>query len=241
MTKRPESRHLFTDWPDFGREYVIVVLGVLTALLAQQAVESLQWRGKVSAAIADMNNELSGGDGVQGYVRMAIHDCVDQHLNIVRLAVESGDRAKARAAIEGVWVPNNTYDVLARESATASDVASHMPEDRMLNYRIAYDVVPQLDRLADRELVDLAALRALPATGGSLEASEKLAILNAVEALRMDNETMNRDADFMLMRIGVIPLGLDRRRLSRQLADARSHYSGCITSPHRRFTPPPKP
>lgn len=230
---------LFSDWRDFGREYFIVVLGVLTALLAQQAVEALAWRQKVQSATVDMTNELSGGDGVQGYVRMAIHDCVETHLNAVRQAVEAGDRSRARSAIEAVWLPNNTYDSLARESATASDVASHMPQDTMLNFRIAYDVVPQLDRLADRELVDLAALRALPATGGDLEASEKLAANGAIEALRMDNDTMNRDADFMLMRIGVIPLGLDRRRLHRQMAEALGHYPQCITSPHRRFRPPP--
>jgi hypothetical protein len=231
---------LFSDWRDFGREYAIVVLGVLTALLAQQAMQSIEWRHKVDAAVVDMTNELSGGDGVQGYVRMAIHDCVEGHLNAVREAVEAGDRAHARAAIDAVWLPNNTYDSLARESATASDVASHMPQETMLNFRIAYDVVPQLDRLADRELTDLAALRALPATGGPLETSEKLAATAAIEAIRMDNDTMNRDADFMLMRIGVIPLGLDRRRFLRQLGDARAHYPQCINSPHRRFHLPPK-
>ena len=230
---------LFGDWREFFREFTIIVLGVLTALLAQQAVESLTWRQKIHAAIVDMTNELGGGDGVQGYVRMAIHDCVEGHLNAVRTAVERGDRARARREIDGLWLPNNTYDSLARESATASDVAAHMPQQTMLDFRIAYDVVPQLDRLADRELTDLATLRALPASGGQLETSEKLAANGAVEALRMDNDTMNRDADFMLMRIGVIPLGLDKRRFRRQMDEARSHYTQCITSPHRRFTPPP--
>jgi hypothetical protein len=231
---------LFSDWRDFGREYAIVVLGVLTALLAQQAAASLEWRRKVDAAIVDMENELSGGDGVQAYVRMAIHDCVVQRLDRVRQAVEAGDRAQARKWIDATWLPNNTYDALARESATASDVASHMPQDTMLNYRIAYAVVPQLDRLADRELTELAALRAMPATGGTLEPPERLAALTAVEALRMDNDTMNRDADFMLMRIGAIPVGLDRRRFLRQLGDARVQYPQCITSPHRRFHLPRK-
>jgi len=232
-------KKLLGDWQEFTREFLIIVLGVLAALLAQQAVEAVDWRQKVNSAIADMNNELSGGDGAQGYVRMSIHDCVDQRMTVIRQAVEAGDRTRARQMIDSVWLPNNTYDSRALESATASDVASHMPEI-MRNYRIAYDVVPQLDRLADRELMDLAALRALPASGGPLETSEKLAATAAVEALRMDNDTMNRDADFMLMRIGMIPLGLDRSRFIRLLAEARTHYPDCITNPHRRiFRPRP--
>jgi hypothetical protein len=226
---------LVQNWRELVKEWGIIVLGVLTALLAEQAVQSIEWHHKVDAAIADMKNELSNGDGTQAYVRMAMHDCVESRLNAIRSAAEAGDRPRSRRLIDSVWLPNNTYDSLARESATASDVASHMPTATMMQFRIAYDVVPQLDRLADRELTDLARLRALPSTGGVLEASEKLAAINAVEALRMDNDTMNRDGDFVLMRLGLMNLGLQQPRLGHLLNEARAHYPGCLTNPHRRF------
>lgn len=76
MRKRADQRHLFSDWRDFGREYVIVVLGVLTALFAQQAAQSFDWRQKVNAALADMDQELSNGDGPEAYVRLAIYQCL---------------------------------------------------------------------------------------------------------------------------------------------------------------------
>ena len=57
--------HLTHNWREFLKEYGIIVLGVLTALLAEQAVQSFEWRHKVEAAIADMDNELSIGDGPQ--------------------------------------------------------------------------------------------------------------------------------------------------------------------------------
>ena len=41
----------------------IIVLGVLTALLAEQAVQSIDWRHKVEAAIGDMAQELGNADG----------------------------------------------------------------------------------------------------------------------------------------------------------------------------------
>ena len=159
---RVHGPKLFGDWREFGREYAIIVLGVLTALLAQQAAESLKWTQKVAAAVADMDNELGSGDGPQAYARLAMHDCVAARLTNLRSAIEHGDRAAGVALIDTIWFPERTYDSLAREAATASDVASHMPHQHMLQYRITYEVIPDMDRLADRELVDLSRLRALP-------------------------------------------------------------------------------
>src|SRR5689334_16316634 len=174
---RVHGPKLFGDWRDFGREYAIIVLGVLTALFAQQAAESLNWQQKVDAAVADMDNELGSGDGPQAYARLAMHDCVAVRLTNLRSAIEHGDRTAAVELIDTIWFPERTYDSLAREAATASDVASHMPHQRMLQYRITYEVIPDMDRLADRELVDLSRLRALPRNGGALETSEKLAAI----------------------------------------------------------------
>jgi hypothetical protein len=72
VRKRGERRHLFTDWRELAREYVIVVLGVLTALIAQEWVQSIEWQDKVSAAVSDMDQELSNGDGPQALVRLAM-------------------------------------------------------------------------------------------------------------------------------------------------------------------------
>lgn len=228
MTKRPEKRHLFSDWRDFGREYGIVVLGVLTALLAQQAVESLNWHSKVEAAIADMDNELSVGDGPQAFTRLAITNCETTRLDAIRSAIERGDRTRSRTLIDGMWLPSRTYDYLAREAAAASDVSSHLPPDRMLQYRIAYEVVPNMNRLAEKELSDLAGLRALPRTGGPLETAEKVAAIDAVEALRADNDEMTREAGFLLRRMKVIGLGLDRVSIARNMGDVPSQTARCV-------------
>ena len=227
---------LVHNWREFLKEYAIIVIGVLTALFAEQAVQSIEWNHKVVAAVNDMQNELSSGDGPQAYMRMAMHDCIETRLNAIREAVEAGSRARTRSLIDSVWLPKNTYDSLARESATASDVASHMPADKMLQFRIAYEVVPELDRLSDRELTDLGRLRALPASGGPLETSEKLAENDAIEALRMENDAMDRHADFVLQRMEMMGLGLNRVRFDGNLRETRAHYDGCLASPHRRLS-----
>jgi hypothetical protein len=225
--RRQQSR-LFNDWREFFREFIIIALGVLTALAAQSVVEDFTWRQKVGTALADMDNELSVGDGPQAYVRLAIDKCVTSRFDAIRQAAERGDRAQSRRLIEGLWLPRRTYDYLAREAATASDVASHMPADRMLQYRIAYEVVPNMNRLAEKEISDFGHLSALPRTGGPLETAEKLATNDAIEALRADNDEMTREARFLLIHLKRLGLGLDRASVQRNFRGAPPQYRACI-------------
>jgi len=219
---------LIQNWRELLKEWGIIVLGVLTALLAEQAVQSIDWNHKVEAAVADMDNELGSGDGPQAYARLAIHDCVAARLNSLRSAVEQGDRGQSTALIDTIWLPERTYDSLAREAATASDVTSHMPHQHMLQYRITYEVIPDMDRLASRELVDLSRLRALPRTGGALQTSEKLSATGAIEALRVDNDAISREARFVLQHMRLNKLKLDRAFVIQNVREARRHYPACL-------------
>lgn len=219
---------LVANWREFLKEYAIIVIGVLTALFAEQAVQSIDWNRKVNAALADMNNELGSGDGPQAYARLAMHDCLAGRLNRLRSAVERGDRPQSTGLIDTIWLPERTYDSLAREAATASDVASHMPHERMLQYRIIYEVIPDMDRLSDRELVDLSRLRALPRSGGALETPERLAAIAAIEALRVDNDAISREARFALQHMRLNKLKLDTAFVTQNVKEARPHYPACF-------------
>jgi hypothetical protein len=222
---------LVANWRELFKEWGIIVLGVLTALLAEQAVQSIDWHDKVDAAVADMNNELSTADGPQAYTRLAAHDCIAMRLDAIRAAVESGDRARSGKLIDSFWLPKRTWDSLAREAATASDVASHMPHQRMLEYRIAYEVVPDMQRIADKELADLGHLRALPKGGGRIETAEKLQEIDAVEALRLDNDAIAREARFTLAHLKTMNLNLDPTFVRRDMLEASTNLGNCLSTP----------
>ena len=219
------------NWRELIGEVAIIVLGVLIALGAEQAVQSVEWRHKVSATVADMNNELGSGDGPEAYERVALHDCVGTHLDSLRASVEQGDRAKSRKLIDQLWLPNRTWDSLARDAANTADVAAHMPHERMLQYRIAYEMVPDMQRLAEKELADLGHLRALPASGGQLTSDEKLSEIAAIEAIRLDNDTFARESRFLLLRMKMMDLRLSRRFVEHHVRAAHEHYGDCINSP----------
>jgi hypothetical protein len=218
-------------WRQFIGEVAIIFLGVLIALGAEQAVQSIEWRDKVGAAVADMNNELGSGDGPEAYERVALHECVGTHLDRLRASVEQGDRATSRKLIEQFWLPNRTWDSLARDAANSADVAAHMPHERMLQYRIAYEMVPDMQRLAEKELADLGHLRALPASGGPLNADEKLSEIAAIEAIKLDNDTFARESRFLLLRMKMMDLRLSKRFVEHHVRAAHEHYGDCINFP----------
>lgn len=230
---------LFDDWRDFGREYLIVVLGVLTALLAQSAVEEWSWREKVRAAIQDMDQELSTGNGPQSYVRLSIHQCLSDRLHRLRTLVEQGDRAAVNEVIETIQLPLRNYNSQAREAANSADITAHMPTDRKYDYRIAYALTPELDAIHRKELEDLASLRSLSTTGGPLQQDERRAMLVAIENLSLDNDRIKRGARFTLIRMRTIGIGLDKSQLQRNFADLPA-YDACRTrdlGPLLKFTP----
>ena len=226
--KFPKPLH---GWRAFFGEVGVIVLGVLIALGAQQVAENWDWHQKVDAAIADMNNELGSGDGPEAYERVVLHECVGAHLDALRASVELGDRSKSRSLVDRFWLPNRTWDSLARDAANSADVAAHMPHERMLQYRIAYEMVPDMQRLAEKELADLGHLRALPASGGQLTSAEKLSEIAAIEALKLDNDTLARESHFLLLRMKMMDLRLSKRFVEHHVRAARRHYGACIITP----------
>ncbi len=221
-------------WREFVGEVAIIVLGVLIALGAESAVQSIEWQHKVGAAVADMNNELGSGDGPEAYERLALHDCVATHLDRLRALIERGDRAESRKLIDRFWLPNRTWDSLARDAANTADVAAHMPHERMFQYRIAYEMVPDMQRLAEKELADLGHLRGLPASGGPLATDEKLSEIDAIEALKVDNDTFSRESTFVLLRLRMMGIGLTRSFVEHHVRAAYAHYGACVSAPRLR-------
>src|SRR3954469_18108448 len=106
-----------------------------------------------------------------------------------------------------------------------------MPHQRMLQYRIAYEMVPDMQRLAEKELGDLGRLRGLPASGGELTADEKLSEIGAIEAIKLDNDTFARESTFLLLRMKMMGLRLSRRFVEHHVGAAHAHYGDCVATP----------
>ncbi len=74
---KPKSWH---GWREFLKEYLIIVVGVLTALGAEQVAEALRWRHEVAEARQELRYEL--GSNIRLTQRRAGKaDCVDRRLD----------------------------------------------------------------------------------------------------------------------------------------------------------------
>jgi hypothetical protein len=227
MTKRAPKPSL--DWREVGREIAIVFVGVLVALYAQQVVDNWQWRAKVRTAEAAMQRELFFDNGPQIYGRAVVHPCLQQRLGAVRTAVQSGkSREEIADLIAGVQVDFTSYDSLAVQSAFASDVAAHMPQDRLNAYIQSYQMIPTMDRTNALEAADLARLRALPWVGGPLTQDERSRVLEALEALHVRDGMMFIAARWTLPAMRQLGGELDPARKQRFMNFARHYYGNCI-------------
>src|ERR1700761_7939455 len=80
-------------WRELAKEIGTIVIGVLIALGAEQAVEWLHWRHEVEAERRALLSEVRDNlDAVQA--RLTIQDCVDRRLAELKLVFErhAGDR-----------------------------------------------------------------------------------------------------------------------------------------------------
>ena len=221
---------LFGDWPEFFREFIIIVLGVLTALLAQAVVEDLAWRQKVHAATDDMRQELGAGDAPQNYVRLMMNQCFNDRLAAVKMAVEAGDRATSKKLSQQLWLPVGTFDAFAWENAVSSEISSHIPQRDKYEFRIAYVMVPELDAVRAQMLGSLVKLKSIPRDGGTLDQAERQIALEAIGNLEIDNYRMVRASAFMLRHMSKVKVRMDRQQLRRRIAEASQHYAGCLTT-----------
>lgn len=216
------------DWRENAREFLIVVAGVFVALVAQQAVEAWDWHRKVDAAEAAMRDELLFDDGPQIYQRVVMHPCLVARLQAISDAINAGkDRQEIGRQIDGYWIDVRGYDRLALDAANASDVASHMPQDRLGDLFTVYQAMPLFGEANKDEGVGMARLRAFRRSGGAISDEEKDRLLETVEQLRNDDHL------FWRLGKGLIPLlrrmgQLDPTRVEQFMRQAHAHYGDCI-------------
>lgn len=218
-----------TDWRETGREIAIVVVGVFIALVAQQVVDNIGWGQRVRSAEDAIRHELLADDGPQVYQRVALHPCMQAHLDKIRAAIEAGaDRSEIAALVKGYKVVFVTYDRVAYDGAMSSQVTTHMGPGELDRFTVPYTTLPAMDAANRQEAADLARLRGIRHEGaGRLWPVEETQILSAVEALRNDENMIYAAAVSALPAIRKIG-PLDQGRIDFYMGVARSAYGDCV-------------
>lgn len=144
----PEPLH---GWRAFIGEVGVVVLGVLIALAAGQAVDWLNWHDKINDAEAAMRIELADDDGPQAYARVVIAGCLDDMITRIHDQAGHVPTAQLRQWIAAYDPPVRTWDSEAWKAVLASDVGSHMGPERLVVWSSPYRMLPMLSDANQRE------------------------------------------------------------------------------------------
>jgi len=138
-------------WRAFVGEVGIIVLGVLIALTAQQAVENWQWREEVAAERASLLQEANDMLGAIA-TRNAQVPCVDRRLAEIRTILERHRRGEPLGLAGEIGHP--TAETASRgtwQIAISGQALTHMPHDEKIAFSTAFGWFENWEKAMQRE------------------------------------------------------------------------------------------
>ena len=218
----------FHGWREFFKEYGIIVLGVLTALGAEQAVEQIHWVNRVHEAEAAMDAELHE-DALGAYFRLSLHGCALSRLDALRSALEaSRDRGvpvpfmpiyswRLRPAQSDAW-----------QAAQAIQIVSHVPRDRLLAYSRVYFFASVLMKLQPEERAAMDSINTLTVNAGRLQPVERDRLFAGLVASRRLLNEFDAGSARLIGEAEKVGVRLSAADKAGQLLDARRLYGDCV-------------
>jgi hypothetical protein len=225
---------------EFLKEYVIIVVGVLTALGAEQGVEWLHWRHLAAEAEHDLATGIRS-DLVNAYNYLVIENC--GRTRTAKLAAElekpgpdwHGDPMPLSAATRATHVLPTVYAFSgvpwsheAWATAVASGVLNHMPKDRVSRYAEIYHVA-EATRLLQSPAIIVASHLTPLAYDRKLTDAEKAHYLELVAEVATTTENFGYASSLMLKdahALGVDPPADQVAAVFKRQSDGRG---ACVT------------
>ena len=166
---------------EFLKEYLIIVVGVLTALGAEAVVERLHWRHQAAAArealAADFERVLTNAAE-----RRAVTPCIAGRIEAVTRIVDQASR-DGRLPPTGYLgtIPIRPWSLRSWEALASSQTFAHMPRDEMRAYSGIELYLANRGALREQERHTWALLNALAGPGrrfGEAEEGEVRGLLS---------------------------------------------------------------
>lgn len=145
---KPKPWH---GWREFLKEYGIIVLGVLTALAFEQAVESLHWRHEVETERRMLRGEVQVNLNALLY-RQSEQACIDRRLAEIAEVFRREAHGEPLGLRGPVGRPSPWEENTGSWQIALSDQAlSHMPLDEKLKFSDAFGSFDGYTTLREKE------------------------------------------------------------------------------------------
>ena len=203
------------NWRSFAKEYVIVVLGVATALAAQQAADWLHDRAKAAEARTNIRAEIARNLGLMER-REATEACMAKRLDEVEGLIAAS--AAGRLPQEALWIgiPHSAVMITDRyKTAVQSGATSLFGSEEQAAYAGFYASFEVYTGSEINELRDWAALRALeshPPASPALDTMLRSTVQDA-RIQRWAIQSMSLAGIRSAARIGITPARLEKLKM----------------------------
>ncbi len=224
----------------FVFELIVVVVGVLIALGAEQLVSNWQWQGEVRDSDRRISAEVSH-NLANASERLAINDCLEPRLAELRDELLKSDPMWAgnpalfandiyHPAFPPVYrTPNRPWPNDAWETVLNGETLLHFRPDRVATFAALFDEIAGLRRSQSEEL-DQAALLGDLAFSGPISTAERRANLKLVADLAALNARIVFQSRVLLEIAADSGLSADPEVLKENLDQQRRYRGNCVRS-----------
>lgn len=187
------------SWREFLKEYGIIVLGVLTALGAEQAVEAIHHRNEVREARQALREEL-GWNFTAFKLSIDQMDCVSARLDELDRWRQAWASGRPLKLLHPISFPSSVVFRSSVWRLSAADGASRMPFDERVDYAglyDAFDTTTQQRAIEEQAWADLLMYEAARTLSDSqlIQIVKDIGTIRAVDAVMRSNYAlMNTDA-----------------------------------------------
>ncbi|MDB5451481.1 MAG: hypothetical protein JWO33_59 [Caulobacteraceae bacterium] len=184
---KPKPWHGFRG---FLKEYLVIVVGVLTALGGEQLVEEIHWRHEVRAAHGAMAAEIAEDNRVFAY-RAAAAPCIERRLDSIEALAERIARREPVPRLgevmpdTGAALRDNVW-----ESHRASQTLTHFDDEELARLSTYYQQLAYSRQGMTQESDSQAALRILQGDPWRLDQNDISAIRIALQRHRSVNTVL---------------------------------------------------
>jgi hypothetical protein len=178
----------WTGLRELAGELLVIFIGVLMALAAEQGVEALHWRHQVAAGQEELKQPFAR-EVRNAAVRAAQGPCVTQRLDELSSILQRAEDSGRLPPLEALTHPSNSaWTVGTWDALVAAGTLAHMPHQKMLAYTRVHQQSAYLSDLDDQEKADWTILDSMSGPGRRLSDVEaeqlRLALTRALAANR---------------------------------------------------------
>lgn len=221
-------------WSEFAWQVCIVVIGVLTALGAEQIVETLHWQAQARETETVLEAEIQDSANAVAE-RIAVNQCLRNQLGNLRKASDATapSRFTPPADVRRVFpdlyaTPWRAWAQGGWGSATASGVLNRLPTERLYAYAQVYKAIEDMDGIVRRERETKSGLSLILAREMSPEQSGTvLMALTDLDRARADMLVAGRDLLNSAAILDIRP----KREATHSLAAFIARYGVCRPNP----------